>query len=101
MKKKFELILSYLANEVKLDDTDLFEIVLIGTSDEDVEIQTCYNPGQNLPTTYVFDSNNLLKDAIKNVIDMYYNDEEKHFLESEDKQNHIFNNLLLLKELIE
>ena len=102
MKKKFELILSYLANEVKLDDTDLFEIILIGTPDEDgVEIQTCYNPGQNLPTNYVFESDNILKVAIKNVIDMYYNDEEKHFLESEDKQNHIFNDLMLLKELIE
>ena len=100
MKEKFELILSYLANEINPDDTDLFEIVLIGTPNG-VKIQTCYNPGQNLPTNYQFDDYNPLKESIKNIINFYYLDEEKHFMESDDKQNHIFSDLELLKKLIE
>lgn len=100
MKSKFELILSYLSNELDLNDTDSVEILLIGNS-EGTEIQTCYNPGQNLPINYKFDNYNPLKDSIKNIIDLYYLDEEKHFMESDDKQNHIFNDLSLLKKLIE
>ena len=71
MKSKFELILSYLANELDLNDTDSFEILLLGNS-EGTGIQTCYNPGQNLPTNYEFDNYNPLKDSIKNIIDLYY-----------------------------
>jgi len=100
MKDKFELILAYLVNELNLDDTDCFEIILMGNLDG-TEVQTCSNPGQNLPINYEFDNYNPLKESIKNIIDLYYLDEEKHFIESDDKQNHIFNDLLLLKKLIE
>ena len=98
MQDKFKLIISYLANELNLDDTDIFEIIILGTPKE-IEVQTCYNPGQNLPSNYIINSNEL-KQSINRIINYLYDDELKHFNECTNKQNHILNDLNILKLLI-
>jgi len=92
MKKKFELIISYLSKE--LNNEKPFSISFPGTD----EVQFPADNGGF--TNYVFTKDELTI-AIKNIIKEYMADEKIKWNKAGKPENHVYNDLVLLNILIE
>lgn len=54
----------------------------------------------SIPTIYAQEDFTQIQEAIEKVVQYMYKDEKKDYQASEDKENHIFNSIEILKSLI-